>query len=57
MNNLPYIYFWKKYRPELKDKPCRLIKTGKLNSVEIEFGNGERIITSRYALRKRKDEH
>lgn len=50
-----YLYFWKKYRPELKGKPCRIVETGKKNSIEIEFESGERMITSRYAVRKRKE--
>jgi hypothetical protein len=48
-----HIYFWKRYRPEIKNMLCRIIKTGKMNSIEIELENSERMITSRYAVRRR----
>jgi len=33
---------------------CRIIKTMKRNSVLIEFMNGNRLVTSRRALRKKE---
>ncbi len=49
-----HTYFWKRYRPELKGMRCRIVKTGRMNSIEVELENGEHIITSRYAVRKIK---
>jgi hypothetical protein len=47
-----HFYRWKKYRPDLYGKPCRVLARGKLNSLMIEFADGERHIVSRYAVRK-----
>jgi hypothetical protein len=33
-------------------QPCRVVARGRLNSVLVEFRDGWRVITSRYAVRK-----
>jgi hypothetical protein len=38
-------------RAQLKNQPCKIIAQGRKNSVLIEFANGDRVITSRYAIR------
>lgn len=40
-------------RAEYKGKPCRLLAHGKKNSVLVEFEDGHKMITSRYALKAR----
>jgi len=50
----PYYWFWRKRLPERKGQPCRVLARGKLNSIEVEFPDGYRVITSRYAVRRRK---
>jgi hypothetical protein len=47
-----HTYRWGKYRPEWKGRSCRVLARGKLNSVLIQFENGERAVTSRYAIRR-----
>ena len=43
-------------RATLKGRLCRILATGKKNSVMVEFEGGQREIVSRRALRKRKVE-
>lgn len=47
-----YIWFWKKKLPDRKNDKCRVIARGKLNSILIEFEDGFKVVTSRYAVRK-----
>mgnify|MGYP003440862937 CR=1 FL=1 len=51
---MTHVYRWKKWRPEWFGRRCRVVARGKLNSVLIEFADGERTITSRYAIRRAK---
>ncbi|HZP33944.1 MAG TPA: hypothetical protein VFB23_11350 [Candidatus Acidoferrales bacterium] len=37
-----------------KGQRCRVVASGKMNSVCVEFEDGFRVITSRYAVRKAK---
>lgn len=55
-NEAPFdhVYHWKSNpkRKELKGKPCRILARGSSkNSILIEFEDGERIVTSAYAVR------
>lgn len=54
MRNYDYIWFWKSRLPERKGMPCRIVARGRMNSVLVVFFDGYRVITSRYALRKRR---
>jgi len=50
-----YIYSWgnNSKRETMKGRKCRILARGKMNSILIEFtDNGQREITSRYAVRK-----
>jgi hypothetical protein len=47
-----YIWFWKSRLPERKGLPCKVIAHGKMNSILVEFEDGYRVVTSRYAVRK-----
>lgn len=46
----PYRYAWN--RCERKDKACKVNARGKMNSCEVEFTDGFKMITSRNALRR-----
>ena len=46
-------WYWKKWLPERHGKLCRILATGKMNSILVEFEDGFTVITSRYAVRKR----
>ena len=53
--HFPYIFGWgnNSRRADLKGHACRIVQTGKMGSCIIEFENGERVVTSRRALRGR----
>jgi hypothetical protein len=54
MGEAPYIWYWRK-KPEGQDRkgaPCRVLARGKMNSIMVEFEDGYRVITSRYAVRR-----
>lgn len=51
-----YEWFWRRRLPDRKGQNCRvLIRAKKMNSIMVEFEDGYRVVTSRYAVRKRKD--
>jgi hypothetical protein len=47
------IWFWKTRLPERKGQPCRVLARGKMNSILVEFEDGVKVVTSRFAVRKR----
>jgi len=51
-----YIYGWKNNpkRRGLHGRTCRALKWGKMNSVLVEFDDGQKEVISRNALRKEK---
>ena len=51
-----HIWFWKSRLPERKGQPCRVIARGKMNSILVEFEDGMKVVTSRYAVRKNNPE-
>lgn len=46
------IWYWRKRLPERKGQRCRVVARGALNSALVEFEDGWRVVTSRYAVRK-----
>ena len=51
---MSHVWFWKTILGERNGQPCKIICTGKLNSALVEFADGFRVVTSRYAVRKAK---
>jgi len=51
----PYVYVWgnNPRRALMKNRRCKIIARGKMNSVEVEFENGESAVISGNALRKK----
>ena len=49
---MTHIWWWRTNLGERKGQPCRVLARGRLNSILVEFGDGFRVITSRYAVRK-----
>jgi hypothetical protein len=49
-----YVYAWgnNPRRAELKGRTCRLVASGAMGTVLVEFDGGERVTTSRRALRR-----
>jgi hypothetical protein len=49
-----HIWFWKKRLGDRKGQPCRVLARGKMNSILVEFADGFKVVTSRYAVRKKR---
>jgi hypothetical protein len=49
------IWYWKKWLPERNGESCKIISRGRMNSALVEFEDGFKVITSRYAVRKVKN--
>jgi hypothetical protein len=49
---LDHVWFWRSRLPARKGEPCRVVVRGALNSVLVEFGDGTRVVTSRWAVRR-----
>lgn len=48
-----HVWYWRKKLPERKGQKCRILVRGKkMNSILVEFEDGFRIVTSRYAVRR-----
>ena len=52
MSACDYVWFWRTRLPDRKGQRCRVLVRGKLNSVLVQFSDGYRVVTSRYAVRK-----
>jgi hypothetical protein len=52
MNELTHTWRWRSKLPERYGQRCRVLTRGRMNSALVEFADGERVITSRYAVRK-----
>jgi hypothetical protein len=48
----PWVWHWRSRLPERKGQRCRVLVRGALNSVLVEFEDGQRVVTSRYAVRR-----
>lgn len=51
---MTYIFCWgnNARRAALKGRACRIVASGGMGSALVEFESGERVLTSRRALRK-----
>lgn len=48
-----YVWYWRVKLGDRKGHPCRVVTRGALNSALVEFEDGYRVLTSRYAVRPR----
>lgn len=46
------IWFWRRRLSERKGQRCRIVARGTMNSCLVEFEDGYKVITSRFAIRK-----
>jgi hypothetical protein len=51
---MTHFWRWKSRLPERHGQLCRVLARGALNSCMVEFEDGHKTITSRYAVRKLK---
>lgn len=49
---MTHIWFWRSRLPERKGQLCRILVRGKMNSILVEFEDGYKVVTSRYAVRR-----
>ncbi len=47
-----HIWWWRARRPDRKGQPCSVVVRGARGSVLVQFRDGERIVTSRHAVRR-----
>jgi hypothetical protein len=52
MNNTIYMWRWRKRLGERYGQRCRILARGSKNSVLVEFEDGYRVLTSRWAVRR-----
>lgn len=45
-------WHWRKWMPERHGQLCRVLAVGRMNSALVEFEDGTKVVTSRYAVRK-----
>lgn len=48
----PYRWYWRAKHAERHGQPCRVWARGSMNSIGVEFPDGFRTVTARYAIRK-----
>ncbi len=49
------VWWWRSRLGDRKGQRCRVIARGRLNSIVVEFEDGFRVVTSRYAVREPRD--
>lgn len=47
-----HVWWWRSKLPERKGARCRVLARGKMNSILVEFEDGFKVVTSRYAVRR-----
>lgn len=55
MTDFPMVWFWRAtfMRPvDRKGQRCRVLARGKMNTILVEFEDGFRVTTARFAVRK-----
>lgn len=48
----PQVYYVRKWRPDWFKRPCRVVASGALGSVLIEFAGGERAVVNWRSVRR-----
>jgi hypothetical protein len=51
-----HTWFWLNRLPERKGQRCRVLARGTLNSILVEFEDGVKVVTSRWAVRPARPE-
>lgn len=51
MSTFDRVWWWRKWLPERKGQKCRIVARGTMNAALVEFEDGRRVVTSRYAVR------
>ena len=48
----PYVWWLRKWLPERKGQRCRVLARGRMGTILVEFDDGHRTTTNRFAVRK-----
>ena len=51
-----FVWWWRSKLSERKGQACRVLARGRMNSILVEFEDGARVVTSRYAVRERRED-
>jgi hypothetical protein len=54
VSDLTHVWRWRVRLPERFGEPCRVLVRGARNSCLVEFPDGFQVVTSRWAVRKRR---
>lgn len=57
MPDMTHVWWWKSRLPERKGQACRVLARGSMNTVLVEFEDGYRVTTSRFAVRLLRPKH
>ena len=49
-----HILYWKKWLPLRKGTRCKVLARGRKNNILVQFEDGYKVITHRYAVRRLK---
>lgn len=49
---MTHAWWWRARLPERKGQTCRVLARGSLNSILVQFADGSRVVTSRWAVRR-----
>ena len=52
MSPLDWVWHWRQRLPDRKGQHCRVLARGAMNSVLVEFADGFKVVTSRWAVRR-----
>jgi hypothetical protein len=55
VDELDHVWRWRSRLGERQGQACRVVARGAMNSILVEFADGYRAITSRYAVRRRRE--
>lgn len=48
-----HVWYWRVRLSDRKGQLCRVLARGKMNNILVEFEDGYRVVTARYAVRRR----
>ena len=49
---MTHYWYWKKWLPARNGRRCWVVARGKMGSILVEFEDGKRCVTNRYAVRR-----
>lgn len=50
---MSHVWYWRSRLPERKGERCDVLARGAMNSILVGFADGFKVVTSRYAVRRK----